>query len=397
MSRPSNLDEFAERIHEFIRGCTRIRSAPETGGAGRTRSPLAAGDEDFAEFARELFELQFVNNPPYRAFCEARQLSPRTLADWTWIPAMPASGFKELELSCLPELERKTVFHSSGTTIASPSRHFHHSKSLALYEDSLWAWFQRHFPFPGSAYQVAALTPSPAQAPHSSLIHMFEVIGRRLASKVLVFGETLAGGAWRLDMGDITTFLKTSIASEQRILLCGTAFSYVHLLDHLRECSQRFLLPPGSCVLETGGYKGYSRSLPKAELHGEITHWLGVPSTHILTEYGMCELSSQAYDHVLREWGLVDLTNSACAPIPPGVTRHFHFPPWARVQIVSPETGAEVAEGETGLIRVFDLANVYSVMAIQTEDLGRRRGAGFELIGRAPQAEARGCSLMANA
>src|SRR5262249_23981444 len=76
-------------------------------------------------------------------------------------------------------------------------------------------------------------------------------------------------------------------------------------------------------------------------------------------------------------------------------TRVFHFPAWARVQIISPETGREVNEGETGLIRVFDLANVFSVMAIQTEDLGIRRGNGFELVGRASVAEARGCSLMA--
>jgi hypothetical protein len=65
------------------------------------------------------------------------------------------------------------------------------------------------------------------------------------------------------------------------------------------------------------------------------------------------------------------------------------------VQIISPENGREVAMGETGLIRVFDLANVFSVMAIQTEDLGiRREGGSFELIGRAEFAEARGCSLM---
>jgi hypothetical protein len=73
--------------------------------------------------------------------------------------------------------------------------------------------------------------------------------------------------------------------------------------------------------------------------------------------------------------------------------RVFHFPPWARAQVISPETGREAGEGETGLIRVFDLANVYSVMAIQTEDLGVRRGDGFELLGRAALAEPRGCSL----
>ena len=77
-----------------------------------------------------------------------------------------------------------------------------------------------------------------------------------------------------------------------------------------------------------------------------------------------------------------------------GSTGAFQFPPWVRVRIISPETGREVADGETGLIRIFDLANVFSVAAIQTEDLGIRRGDGFELVGRAQLAEPRGCSLM---
>jgi len=141
----------------------------------------------------------------------------------------------------------------------------------------------------------------------------------------------------------------------------------------------RVELPPGSRVMETGGYKNRSRVLPKAELHALITGRLGVPRENIICEYGMSELSSQAYD----------------TPRPaPNAPRLFRFPPWARVQMVSPETGREAAEGETGLIRIFDLANVFSVAAIQTEDLGVRRGDGFELIGRAQLAEPRGCSLM---
>jgi len=93
------------------------------------------------------------------------------------------------------------------------------------------------------------------------------------------------------------------------------------------------------------------------------------------------------------EWRVMSKGSASRHPSP--VTRHFHFPSWARMQIVSPETGREVADGETGLIRIFDLANVFSVAAVQTEDLGVRRGGGFELIGRAPLAEPRGCSLMA--
>ncbi len=142
--------------------------------------------------------------------------------------------------------------------------------------------------------------------------------------------------------------------------------------------------------METGGYKNRSRILPKVELHALITERLGIPRENIICEYGMSELSSQAYDCTLEAGGLKRAGTVPGAP----VARHFQFPPWARVQIISPETGREVAEGETGLIRIFDLANVYSVAAIQTEDLGIRRGEGFELLGRAQLAEPRGCSLM---
>jgi hypothetical protein len=105
----------------------------------------------------------------------------------------------------------------------------------------------------------------------------------------------------------------------------------------------------------------------------------------------MSELSSQGYDMGSAARPQVSDEPSHITP----ARRVFHFPPWARAQIISPETGLEVSEGETGLIRVFDLANVFSVMAIQTEDLGIRCGGGFELIGRAEFAEPRGCSLMA--
>jgi acyl-CoA synthetase (AMP-forming)/AMP-acid ligase II len=136
--------------------------------------------------------------------------------------------------------------------------------------------------------------------------------------------------------------------------------------------------------METGGYKGRSRVIPKADLHQLMTQFLGVSPDAIVCEYGMSELSSQAYDAIAGR-----MADASSGP------RAFQFPPWAHARLVSPETGAEVADGETGLIQICDLANVGSVMAVQTEDLGVRRGNGFELLGRATLAEPRGCSLMA--
>jgi hypothetical protein len=215
---------------------------------------------------------------------------------------------------------------------------------------------------------------------------MFETVRRRFGAPASVFVGTLARDrAWTLNFDAALAVLRQAVANQQSLLLLGTAFSFVHLLDALAEHNLRFELPPGSRVMETGGYKGRARALSKTDLHSFITQQLGIPPAHIVGEYGMSELSSQAYDWSIRHRasGIRHLK------------RLFRFPPWARALIISPETNRPVAEGETGLLRIFDLANVFSVMAIQTEDLAVQRGEGFELIGRAARAEPRGCSLMA--
>ncbi len=219
-------------------------------------------------------------------------------------------------------------------------------------------------------------------------------------------------GAWQVDFPAFLENLRQAVRTGTPVNLFGTAFSFVHLLDHLANLSLHFELPAGSRVLETGGYKNRSRELPKAELHALIRRQLGIKAENIFCEYGVSELSSQAYATV-RKSGLDGVFPLRDGGFPRrhgyagqdggqaphrgdrgGVDSAFQFPPWARVRIISPETGEEVGEGETGLIRIFDLANVYSVAAIQTEDLGIRRGSGFELLGRAQLAEPRGCSLM---
>jgi len=86
----------------------------------------------------------------------------------------------------------------------------------------------------------------------------------------------------------------------------------------------------------------------------------------------MTELSSQFYDEE------------------PG---HYTEPPWARVVPVHPETLAPVPDGEVGIARIEDLANVDSAFAILAADRVRRVAGGFELLGRTPGAPPRGCSI----
>ncbi|MBM3836554.1 MAG: hypothetical protein FJ398_01110 [Verrucomicrobia bacterium] len=395
-------------------------------------------DAEFNELALALFSQQFEHVPAYRRFCEARGVTPQNAASWKEIPAIPTSAFKEFDLSSLPPVERTRVFHSSGTTAHKPSRHFHSRESLEIYEASLRPWFQKHvlpeLQLGRPAFRFLILTPPPALAPHSSLVHMFEMVRREFAPGQSLFVGSIAvgrdafhrvpdqssegapdldhspprrdlvrdgvesvptrmmGNAWRLQTDRAWASLAEAADNDQPVVLLGTAFSFVELLDWMFTNQLRLSLPSGSRALETGGYKGRTRALPKAELYAMITGRLGIPSTHIVCEYGMSELSSQAYDRVAG----APESQISNFKFEMG-QRLFRFPPWARVQVVSPETGREVGEGETGLLRIYDLANVRSVLAVQTEDLSIRRGEGFELVGRAAFSEPRGCSLMSTA
>src|ERR1035437_9104633 len=320
----SELSIFASRLRELLQLYSSEHAKAWTPTVGVQPSGCSDSEFNSTQFnalALELVALQFTHNAPYQKICKARNASPKTVEDWTQIPAMPTNAFKELELSCLSPSERKFVFHSSGTTEQKPSHHFHNAESLAVYEASLWSWF--NFQFPISNFQLAILTPSPAQAPLSSLVHMFDVVRRKLggasvpASRSEFLGHVASDGAWTLDFDATLVVLQRSRRREEAetctlpqnppphvvgyepMLLLGTAFSFVHLLDFLVERNLRIKLPPDSRVMETGGYKGRSRTMPKAELHSFITERLGVPASHIICEYGMSELSSQAYDHAM--------------------------------------------------------------------------------------------------
>ena len=66
------------------------------------------------------------------------------------------------------------------------------------------------------------------------------------------------------------------------------------------------------------------------------------------------------------------------------------------MKLVEPVGGGPAPANEPGAIAVVDLANTGSVLALQTADLGRRIGDGFDVLGREPGAEARGCSIAAD-
>lgn len=364
MEKLPALNNYAKRLKAFIDA-----SAPRT-----------APSESFDTMASDLLALQRAFNPVYDRFCESLGIgSPR---DWQDFAFLPATSFKDFEVTMLAKEERTTVFRSSGTTQANRSAHFHNAASLELYKHSLLAWFRPHM-LNGSVkdLRILSLSPHPQDVPESSLVHMFETVSLELPenSRLGYFAELESNGGWKLNLHALQKTLNELSERDEPALLLGTAFSFVHMLDGIEPVR----MPPGSRVMETGGYKGRSRVISKADLHRSISALLAIPPDSIVTEYGMSELSSQAYDRICGE---------GSSP-----SHLFRFPPWARARIISPETGNAVEDGEAGLLQVLDLANAYSAAAIQTEDVAIKTGDSFQLLGRSESALPRGCSLMPTA
>ncbi|MEO6053252.1 MAG: acyl-protein synthetase, partial [Chthoniobacterales bacterium] len=161
-------------------------------------------------------------------------------------------------------------------------------------------------------------------------------------------------------------------STNHAVTLFGTALAFLHYFEE-RHTHQ---LPEGSIAIETGGYKGSGREISKTELYALFKKHLGLPPASVFNEYGMTELSSQFYSH--------------------GLGTPHHCPRWARVVVINPASGLEVEDGNPGILKIYDLANLGSVCAILTQDLAIRHGGDFELIGRDPAALPRGCSRSAD-
>jgi hypothetical protein len=322
-------------------------------------------DAAWEQLARELFAWQYARVPAYRRLCLAHGTTPQRLKSWRDIPAVPQQLFKRGKLFAHGSRCPSAIYETSGTTSGHPGRQ--HLLRTDIYcaisvEGAHRAGLFRAAP------QFHFLTPSPGEAPRSSLSAMFgfwKKAARQTASCFRVHRDRIESDSFRKT-------LVAQIKTCRPITICGTAFAFVHLIDAWADLPPLHL-PRGSRLLETGGFKGRSREISKPELYAQLKRLFDVPDKSIWNEYGMSELSSQAYAR--------------------GVSGLHEVPPWARVLVCDPATGHEVGIGQRGLVRWIDLANTDSVMALQTLDLAERTRRGFRLIGRLPRTEPRGCSL----
>jgi hypothetical protein len=340
-------DDLHARVQAFIRG---------------------RGDESFDALALQIASFQREHVPAVGRLHRALGCDLSRVAG---LPAMPCDAFRARRIAVHDESHDKRVFYTSGTTAAQ--RGVHAFRNTDTYVMAALTWAKQWLLVDAEDLAMWLLAPTEEQAPHSSLSFMLQR-----------FSETLAGpreSFWQEDRLDVEALRQAK--SERPVLLVGTSFAFVHACDSLRD--NPLQLPPGSRAMQTGGFKGRSRTVQPEVLRSEISRCFGVDERCIVGEYGMTELSSQLYQGaMLQSLGQKQVDD----------TRSYHPPPWMRVDAVDPVSLESLPRGQEGLGRIVDLANVDSSVAIQTADRVIQLADGsLRLLGRAAGAVPRGCSL----
>jgi hypothetical protein len=365
--------------------------------------------ELFNELALEVFRYQAGANPVYRALLQRRGLDAGSIRNWRHIPPVPTRAFKDFLLRCDAPESPAATFLTSGTTSGPERRGRHPVRDLDLYRASLLssaeAWLHPYGTTPGlsgadspslepagsrrsEALRFLALSPAPEQRPDSSLAFMLGTLYNAWDDGQ---GGFFCDANWTLRSAELDAAVARASREGVTVLIAGTAFAFVHWIERGRADGTHRTLPQDSVVMETGGYKGRSVEVPRVDLYRQLGKTLGLPVGRIVNEYGMTEMLSQFYEPTLLEFrrtrpdpgsGSSDLAH-----------RRHHAPPWLRTLVLDPVNLDPVPDGEPGILMHLDLANLDSVSAVLTEDLGRMTDDGLLLLGRTSGAESRGCSL----
>lgn len=300
--------------------------------------------------ALELFRFQAERCGVYREYLADLGVDPAAVRRVDEIPMLPIEFFKWRDVYC-GDTEPQIVFTSSNTGQSVASHHM--MASTALYEAAFTAAFERFYGNP-ARWSLYGLLPNYLQREGSSLVYMVDrLIGR------------CGSGGFYLD--DYERLLADMAADPKPKILLGVSYALWDLAERhapkLRD----------TVVMETGGMKGYREEIPKEEFHRILCDAFGVREIH--SEYGMAELTSQAYSQ--------------------GGNR-FRCPAWMRVTVRDVNDPFDLLPpGSRGGLNIADLANRWSCAFIQTQDVGRVEADGSFLVeGRIDHSDIRGCNLL---
>ncbi len=313
----------------------------------------------------ETFLYQYENVDVYRKFVDYLKIKPNQICEIEKIPFLPIEMFKN-HLVLDQNFETENYFQSSGTTqIQTRSKHF--IADFSLYEESIYRSFEQFMGKPED-YIFLGLLPNYSENPHSSLIYMVDFLMKKSGKP--------ENGYFLYNHAELLDLLKN--LKDKKVILFGVSFALLDFLDYCQSEQNKqsnsliHLFTHSLTIIETGGMKGRKEEMTKDELLKILKN--GFRTERIFSEYSMTELLSQAY--------------SLGGNI-------YETPNWMRILIRNTEDPfSYVQDGKNGAINIIDLANQNSCSFIATQDLGKKEGRKFQVLGRIDHSDIRGCSLL---
>ncbi|MBR2428470.1 MAG: acyltransferase [Alistipes sp.] len=307
-------------------------------------------DAAFERAALELFRHQARHTAPYSEYLSLIGVDVKTVTRLDEIPFMPIEFFKSRDVYC-GESAPEIVFTSSNTGSTVASRHM--MASLETYRRCFVSAFESFYGVP-ERWSIYGLLPNYLEREGSSLVYM---VDRLIAM----------AGSGGFYLNDYERLISDMERDPKPKILLGVSYALWDVAEQYAPKLQNTI------VMETGGMKGRRKEISKRELHEILYRGFGVE--HIHSEYGMAELTSQAYSSG------------------EGI---FAAPRWMRVMVRDVNDPMDHApHGMRGGIDIIDLGNLSSCAFIQTQDVGRLLDDGrFMVEGRIAGSDIRGCNLL---
>lgn len=331
-------------------------------------------------YFQQLHQLHQYHCSAYHNISQFAQYAAQ--ADDTQIPALEALPylavrlFKQFALSSVSESEHFKTLYSSGTTGQTPAKVILDRNTSARQSKALVKILQDSL----GRQRLPMLIIDSASTVNDRQNYSARGAG---IQGLALFGRdhTYAlNDDMQPDWPRIQAFVDKY--QQQPVLIFGFTFMvWLHFLRQLAQAPAAVHLPHG-ILLHSGGWKKLqAHQVDNAHFKAVVAQRLGVQK--VVNFYGMAEQVGSIF--------------TECSE------GHLHAPVYADVIVRDWQSLAPVPIGAEGLIQVLSvLPSSYPGHSLLTEDRGRilgeddcpcgRKGRYFEVLGRLPKAEVRGCS-----
>jgi phenylacetate-coenzyme A ligase PaaK-like adenylate-forming protein len=336
----------------------------------------------FIDAMREVSIHHYNNCKPYRNLCDKRGFNPNRFLNITEIPYLSTSLFKDV---LLLSIEKDQVFreiHSSATTSGRSSRIGIDKETSRRQTKCFNKVVVDRI---GQDRRKFIILDVPSSVGRDSVASARSSTIRSLlfcaSEYVTCINET--NGKLSLDEDKLRRELREAENSGEPVVIFGFTFVlYSLVLRRLLDGSIRYKLP-GSKIVHIGGWKKLeAEKVSPEKLVTDCSEVFGVPKSSVIDFYGFTEQAGLIY------------------PTCEEGVRHAPF--WVEIIVRDPLTLEPLPEGKEGLMQfITPIQTSYPGHSVLTDDIGSiigvdgcncgRKGTTFKIIGRAANAEVRGC------